>query len=1198
MSRTIWILAGFVLALAFTVTVARATAPPSGQVLGHQQIYILDSSGDPQAVTDGSTPVPVEGDIDVTPATGTQWSTADILWTPVDYPEYEVETLTTATLACIPAGNRSQIAFSNLTGNDITYRWTTATDCQCDPAGVGETCTELTSNTSSSVAPGLLYDVTQAWVLESGAGLHLLDSAGTDHPTTSYENDTVTITAGATVPAAGAYEIVQEEVGYSSWTPASVDTLRLWDYDAAWTVNEWAGDTLVDSAAAEYTIASNTTKTITVAGAATPAAGAYEVRAQYNGALGDFTTYTPAAVSADTMVDPTANWTADAYAGMHIFDSTGAIEDIVSNTTNVLTLDAVAAPNAGAFTVFDEVTGLTTYTPTAVGAGQLLDITKSWTADAYAGDVLIDSAATKFDITANSSNLLTLDSVATPATGAYTINNIPTGYETWTPLWTDVGWVAGPSGVTVCPTVTDWYVVDSVTDTLYDVTGCSTSADPVDHIRLAHAGGVEITNPVYVLHQIETGTGASAVEAGEVAVPLAMAGFCADGLTGVTGWIVYDVAGSASYDVTGCSENVLTHDGAAVTLAGDAFVYTIQATGTAAAASAGAVVVPHAAIGFCAAGSSPDLTGWRLYDVETSLDYAVTSCRDAVLFHDGAAVTFGGDAYVYTVDASGTSAGAGSDYVAVPPALWPFCVGATDVTGWYIRDESAGASYTVTGCSENALEHSGAATAAGTVYAYQVLETGTSTITAPAEYHDKAATWVVDAYAGKWLYDGTGTYTIVSNTGTALTLTSGTALEGAYQIVEPLAQITAADADVKTMGAQALYSADSGWSMIALPVASGDLQITRGEGLALPGVEEVTAHQGSAGLVTDPWSTRLSDGADALSTPIHGTAAGTELFTLATSPVYQDALDATQARQIEAYGMGVTFALPTLIGIGVTDDPEAPRVMESEPGLLAAGLVTRQAGEADVRLMDGFGEEIWSDEVIDTGAEAIGAITCAAAADIADSGDYVSMTGVDGTERVFEFDKDASGATISGATVVDISGAITATEVATVLDTAITTQAYFTASRLDEVITVTQPTRGTAGNNAITTNNVSTTVTGFSGGVEIEYALAVVDREAIELLEDIDAKLDQTTCEPDLSTDEECLEACLADGSVTASIPAGDYMLSVFGETTWVKTGATLATGGTRYVPGTQIPVTVSATADYACRSSGGTGDVCFVPCL
>ena len=87
-------------------------------------------------------------------------------------------------------------------------------------------------------------------------------------------------------------------------------------------------------------------------------------------------------------------------------------------------------------------------------------------------------------------------------------------------------------------------------------------------------------------------------------------------------------------------------------------------------------------------------------------------------------------------------------------------------------------------------------------------------------------------------------------------------------------------------------------------------------------------------------------------------------------------------------------------------------------------------------------------------------------------------------------------------------------------------------------------------------------------------------------------------CHPDLSTDETCLSTCLADGSVTANVGAGAYLMSAHGETTWIKNGVTLAAGGTRYVVGTQIPVTIGAATDLACRSAGGTGSVCFIPCL
>ena len=90
----------------------------------------------------------------------------------------------------------------------------------------------------------------------------------------------------------------------------------------------------------------------------------------------------------------------------------------------------------------------------------------------------------------------------------------------------------------------------------------------------------------------------------------------------------------------------------------------------------------------------------------------------------------------------------------------------------------------------------------------------------------------------------------------------------------------------------------------------------------------------------------------------------------------------------------------------------------------------------------------------------------------------------------------------------------------------------------------------------------------------------------------------EATCLPALGGSSTCLGACLADGSVTINLPAGQYLVSVHGETTWVRSGATtLATGGNIQLPGF-IYEHVSSGQDYACRSAGGTGLVCFTPCL
>ena len=93
--------------------------------------------------------------------------------------------------------------------------------------------------------------------------------------------------------------------------------------------------------------------------------------------------------------------------------------------------------------------------------------------------------------------------------------------------------------------------------------------------------------------------------------------------------------------------------------------------------------------------------------------------------------------------------------------------------------------------------------------------------------------------------------------------------------------------------------------------------------------------------------------------------------------------------------------------------------------------------------------------------------------------------------------------------------------------------------------------------------------------------------------------VDINSCVPDISQDEVCLNACLADGSVTAAITAAKYLMSIHGETTWVKEGVNvLAADGARFVVGTQLPVIVAANADFACRSAGGTGSVCFQGCF
>ena len=146
----------------------------------------------------------------------------------------------------------------------------------------------------------------------------------------------------------------------------------------------------------------------------------------------------------------------------------GAVSSLASVPSNAVIIGTVTTDNTNGYIISSTITQLETKfqtphavaasadqpttvtqdtgTSTSVGAGSLTDTTKSWTVNAYAGYVLIDSTGTWFYITSNSATVLTLMGTNIPASGAYTIT-IRTGiaikrvspgtpYGTMTIQWT------------------------------------------------------------------------------------------------------------------------------------------------------------------------------------------------------------------------------------------------------------------------------------------------------------------------------------------------------------------------------------------------------------------------------------------------------------------------------------------------------------------------------------------------------------------------------------------------------------------------------------------------------------------------------------------------------------------------------------------------------------------------------------------
>ncbi len=156
-------------------------------------------------------------------------------------------------------------------------------------------------------------------------------------------------------------------------------------------------------------------------------------------------------------------------------------------------------------------------------------------------------------------------------------------------------------------------------------------------------------------------------------------------------------------------------------------------------------------------------------------------------------------------------------------------------------------------------------------------------------------------------------------------------------------------------------------------------------------------------------------------------------------------------------------------------------------------VVTAPVGSTYLRIDGGVGTCLYTKESGTSntgwkskgGVRATGTITCTTFANYADT-DYMTLGDGLSAPKLYEFDTAGDGVT-AGRIQVNISGATTAADVATILKTAIdANQPSLSVVRTSGVLAVTHKLQGTVGNVTITENvaNAAHTVAGMSGGVD------------------------------------------------------------------------------------------------------------------
>jgi hypothetical protein len=220
---------------------------------------------------------------------------------------------------------------------------------------------------------------------------------------------------------------------------------------SGWTVNQYTGMTLTDSAGSQFLILSNTATRLVVAGIATPASGATwsitagGIAVTNNGAFSGSVTsvaYVPATFTGATDAKNNATtWLVNMWVGQTFTDSTGQTFTVASNTATALTFtaqDQGPTPASGAWLITQTYQAGSFWTITSnalVGdATGGVGTANTWTPDAgsvtnwfagqFGGMYLVDGAGISWLITANSTTVLTVASNGnntTPTSGNWSI---------------------------------------------------------------------------------------------------------------------------------------------------------------------------------------------------------------------------------------------------------------------------------------------------------------------------------------------------------------------------------------------------------------------------------------------------------------------------------------------------------------------------------------------------------------------------------------------------------------------------------------------------------------------------------------------------------------------------------------------------------------------------------------------------------
>lgn len=79
------------------------------------------------------------------------------------------------------------------------------------------------------------------------------------------------------------------------------------------------------------------------------------------------------------------------------------------------------------------------------------------------------------------------------------------------------------------------------------------------------------------------------------------------------------------------------------------------------------------------------------------------------------------------------------------------------------------------------------------------------------------------------------------------------------------------------------------------------------------------------------------------------------------------------------------------------------------------------------------------------------------------------------------------------------------------------------------------------------------------------------------------------TINPDVQVS---LTNCAADGSTTATVKRGEYLVTTAGEDLWFCYAATCAASGVYLPSGAAVVISIKSDTSVSCRSAGATGDL------